>query len=930
MKKPVFYLSFVFIFCLALPAISQSDKKPLDHSVYDDWKNLQRQQLSPDGKWATYEINPQVGDGWLYLVNLETNETDSMPRGTRAVFSADSGFLAYLINPSEEAIDSAEEEGRSRAEMPKSELAIRLLEDRQTTTIENVKSFTLPEQSSPWIVYLLEKDPENEAEGEALEVHNPFNLVTHRFGNVTGYDLSANGELLALIRQEGNDNDKKQSSVKVFNTGSLESAVVFEEEGESRRIITDKAGTQAAFLFTGDAEAPHVYDVFHWQEGRQEATRIVRPGTAGMKDGWSASAYASLRFTDDGSRLFFGTAPVPTKEAIEARQEDNEDTHRLDVWHYEDPLIQPMQLVQKDQELRRTYAAVFHIDDGRMVQLADEDMPEVTTRQYGNGQIEMGESLLPYLIPNSFESGDYRDVYLVDVTTGEKELILEKHRGSVHRSTTGDPRLSPEGQYLLYYNQDERDWYAMSLETRIHVNLTEAIPHPVWDELHDAPSEPDPHGIAGWMEDDSYILIYDRFDIWRVDPTGNDAPEAVTNGYGRDNNIRFRYVDLDPDTDHIGRRDDIMLSAFHLYTKQSGFYHARVNRSRNPQLIVMDDVRYYTPEKAKEADRLLWRKSTFEMYPDLWASDINFRNPQQISVANPQQSDYRWGNVELVEWVSFANDTLQGLLYTPEDMDPDKKYPMIVFFYERSSDGLHNHQVPAPSRSTINRSYSVSNGYVVFMTDIPYTVGYPGQSAYNSIVSGTKAMTNQFDFIDRENIGIQGQSWAGYQIAWLITQTDMFKAAMAGAPVSNMISAYGGIRWSTGMSRIYQYEQTQSRIGGTIWDETLRYIENSPVFFANKVNTPLMMMHNDADGAVPWYQGIEYFMALRRLGKPVWMLNYNDEAHNLTRRPNMMDLSVRMYQFFDHYLKGEPAPVWMKEGVPAVRKGIDDGYELVE
>ncbi len=930
MKNLVYCLSIVFLFCMALPVMSQSDKKPLDHSVYDDWKNIQRQQLSPDGKWAAYEINPQVGDGWLYLVNLETLEIDSMPRGTRAAFSPGSGVLAYLIAPAKEDVEKAEEEGRSRAEMPKNNLAIHLLEDGHTSVIENVKSFALPSEDSPWIAYHLEKDPGREEEGEALEIHNPFNQITHRFGNVTGFDLSDNGELLGLIRQENSESDQKISSVKVFNTGSLESAVIFEGTGESKRITTDKAGTQAAFLFTDDAEAPHVYELLHWQEGLQDAESIIATGTDGMKDGWSASNHAPLRFTDDGARLFFGTAPVPARDDVEARQKDNDDTHRLDVWHYEDPLIQPMQLVQKDQELRRTYAAVYHIADDRMVQLADEEMPDVTTNQYGDGRFEMGSSLLPYLIPNSFESGDYRDVYIVDVNTGERELILEKHRGSVHRSTTGDPRLSPDGKYLLYYSQKDRDWYAMSLENRTHVNLTEAIPYPMWDELHDAPSEPDPHGIAGWMEDDSYVMIYDRFDIWRVDPSGNDAPEAVTNGYGRENNIRFRYVDLDRETDHIGRRDDIMLSAFHIYNKQSGFYHARANRSRNPQRIVMDDVRYFTPEKARESDRLLWRKSTFEVFPDLWVSDINFRNPERISVANPQQSDYRWGNVELVEWVSFANDTLQGLLYTPEDMDPDKKYPMIVFFYERSSDGLHTHQVPSPSRSTINRSYSVSNGYVVFMTDIPYTVGYPGQSAYNSIVSGTKAMTNQFDFIDRENIGIQGQSWAGYQIAWLITQTDMFKAAMAGAPVSNMISAYGGIRWSTGMSRIYQYEETQSRIGGTIWDETLRYIENSPVFFANKVNTPLLMMHNDADGAVPWYQGIEYFMALRRLGKPVWMLNYNDEAHNLTRRPNMMDLSVRMYQFFDHYLKGEPAPVWMKEGIPAVRKGIDDGYELVE
>lgn len=251
---------------------------------------------------------------------------------------------------------------------------------------------------------------------------------------------------------------------------------------------------------------------------------------------------------------------------------------------------------------------------------------------------------------------------------------------------------------------------------------------------------------------------------------------------------------------------------------------------------------------------------------------------------------------------------------------------MIVYFYERSSDGLYRHRIPSPSRSIINPSYCVSNGYIVFVPDIVYTTGFPGQNAYDAIVSGTQSMLERYDFIDREKLALQGQSWGGYQIAYLVTQTNMFAAAMAGAPVSNMVSAYGGIRWGSGMSRQFQYEKTQSRLGGTLWEKPFRYIENSPVFFADKVQTPLLMMHNDADGAVPWYQGIEMFMALRRLDKPVWMLVYNNEEHNLTRWPNRMDLDKRMYQFFDYYLKDAPAPAWIEEGRSFIDKEKTDAY----
>jgi len=255
---------------------------------------------------------------------------------------------------------------------------------------------------------------------------------------------------------------------------------------------------------------------------------------------------------------------------------------------------------------------------------------------------------------------------------------------------------------------------------------------------------------------------------------------------------------------------------------------------------------------------------------------------------------------------------------------------MIVYFYERTSHTLHTYRAPAPSRSTINIPFFVSNEYIVFVPDIAYQTGHPGKSALDCIVPGVKKLIAENSWIDADNIAIQGQSWGGYQVAYMVTQPQVFKwkAAGAGAPVSNMTSAYGGIRWGSGMVRQFQYEHSQSRIGQTLWDGFDLYIENSPLFFADKVETPLLIMHNDKDEAVPWYQGIELFTALRRLGKPVWMLQYNNESHNLGERVNAKDLSIRLEQFFNHFLKGAPMPVWMKTGVPATRKGIDWGLEL--
>jgi dipeptidyl aminopeptidase/acylaminoacyl peptidase len=342
----------------------------------------------------------------------------------------------------------------------------------------------------------------------------------------------------------------------------------------------------------------------------------------------------------------------------------------------------------------------------------------------------------------------------------------------------------------------------------------------------------------------------------------------------------------------------------------------------------MEPRRFGSPHKAKDSDVMIFTRETFQEFPDLWTSDLSFRNPQRLSRANPQQDDYLWGTAELTEWTSTDGLQLQGLLFKPENFDPAQKYPMMVYYYEKSSDGLHSHRAPAPGSSSINISFYVSRGYVVFIPDIYYRDGYPGESALNCLVPGVLSILAQ-GYVDPERVGAQGHSWGGYQNAYLVTRSNIFAAVEAGAPVSNMTSAYGGIRWQSGVSRAMQYERTQSRLGGSLWEVQRRYIENSPIFFADKIETPVLMLHNDEDGAVPWYQGIELFNGLRRLHKPVWMLNYNGEAHGLRKYQNRKDFAVRMQQFFDHYLMGVPAPVWMEEGVPAVKKGKDLGLKII-
>ena len=931
--------SFLFILCLFFvqSVYSQNaDKIPLDHSVYEKWKELDHAIISNDGNWVSYEINPQKGDGWLYLINVETGKQDSIARGYNAKFSNAGKYLAFKIKPQHLVVREAKKAKKKKDKMPKDSLGVWVFENDSIYRFERVKSFQISEKEGDWVVYQhekkipvkdttnvenkeqdkKEKNKKDKEEGTDLVIFNPVTNELHKYTEVTGYFVPEYGDRIGFISVNSDSLD--HSVVKIFNTLTGEVADIWKRDGVSKNLTLDNLAEQAAFIHSEDTGKVKVFSFYYWNKTILDAVLVADTTTQGMTAGWSVSENGKIFFSDDGGKLYCGTAPKPETEPEDTLLD--EEKYKLDLWSWTDPLLQPQQKKQVEKEKKRTYQAVIHLNNKKLIQLADEYLPDIDLILEGDGDVALGISGLPYRKSLSWDANRYHDLYLVDLKTGKRKLIKEKAPSRYE--------ISPYGKFVIWYETADSSWYSWSSETHNIIALTVSVDADFYNVLNDSPMDPRPYGVAGWIGKDEKVLIYDRFDLWKIDPAGEDEPENLTMGFGKKNNTRLRYVSLDPEEKSINPKGEIMLNAFHIYNKKTGFYRTGVKKSGQPDKLIMGDYRYYYPDKAKNAGKLIWERSTFQQYPDLWISDMDYKNQRKLSNTNPEQRKYLWGSVKLVEWMSFDHQQLQGLMYKPENFDPEKKYPMLVYFYERSSDGLHSHRIPSPSRSTINRAYSTSNGYIVFVPDIPYINGYPGHSAYKAVVSGTMAMLNKYDFIDAERIGLNGQSWGGYQIAYLVTRTDLYKCAFSGAPVSNMTSAYGGIRWGSGMSRMFQYEQTQSRIGGTLWEKPIHYIQNSPLFFVPDIRTPILIMHNDADGAVPWYQGIEFFVALRRLNKPAWMVSYNDESHNLTKWPNRKDLSIRMFQFYDYYLKGTPKPEWMINGIPAIEKGKEDGYEL--
>ena len=922
--------------------LSGQAKRPLDHDAYDIWMGIQDQAISDDGRWVLYALVPQDGDAELRVHSQISNVVYSIPRGRSPRFTADGQFVVTIIKPELELSRQARREHKSPNEQPKDSLAILNLSTGDVFRTEMVKSYKLPEDAGESVAYLLEENAsrgnetgaaeepeptEDEAEdeqkkdkkvGTILVVRNLVSGEETDIEHVTEYAFSKDGRRLAYAVSTKDGSDDGVYLLTVENSSVATLAV---GEGEYKAPTFDESGDQVAFLSNRDdyAEEVSAYSLFFWGAGDAEARALVTESSEAVRDGWWVSENGTISFSDNGERLFFGTAPKPEPEVEDSLLD--EERVKLDIWHWQDPYIQPMQLLQANRERRRTYLGVVLLESGAVVQLATPEVPSVDVGQDGDAEVALGSSDLPYRQLMSWDTPGYNDYYMVDVATGERQLFHEKLHGTMD--------LSPNGTYAVWWDNQELAWYGRTLDGGQAINLTASIEYPVYNEDHDWPYRPNAYGSAGWTEDDREFLVYDRYDIWALDPAGQRSPRAITEGVGRRENLRFRYVDLDRESEAIDADEPLTLSVFNTETKASGFYRDRVSGDRVPERLVAMDFRFSRPTKAKDANVVLFTRSSVEEFPDLWVSNLDFNNMREVSDANPQQSEYLWATVELVEWQSTDGIDLQGLLYKPENFDPAQKYPMMVYFYERNSDNLHSHAAPIPHRSVIQPIFYASRGYLVFIPDIVYQVGYPGESAMDAVMPGVLQLARE-NYVDEENIAAQGHSWGGYQIAYMVTKTNLFKAVGAGAIVSNMISAYGGIRWGTGMSRMFQYEKTQSRIGATLWEAPVRYIENSPIFWADKVETPMLMMHNDHDAAVPWYQGIEMFVALRRLNKPVWMVNYNDEPHWPTTYANKRDWNIRMQQFFDHYLKGAPAPVWLSDGIPALLKGKTLGLEEVE
>ena len=894
------YLAFVACLGSLSPALAQNASKSLTIDDLVTWQRITDREISDNGKWVACKMEPWEGDATVYLYAAQGQETATFSPADKFAFSASSGYLVVTQTPGKSTVDSLKILKTKEDKMPMNTLVIYSVAGKKET-IDSLKTFKLADEAD-WIAY------QRGRKDSTLYVRSLDGSKTFQFPTVTDFQFAKKSDMLYYTSAaEG------EAGIFTLNPEKGSPALIKEGKGVFKQTTFDEKGERLAFLYCADKDSSYKALSLWLSEHNAPAKEIATRGNKAFPAEWVINENGMLQFSKSASRLFFGTSPEP-------RQKDTtqlaENRPNVQVWSWDEPVQYTVQNYNKEKDLKKSYQAVYNLGNGSIFQLANEELPNIQLGNEGDAPLALLSTSRPYSLSSMWEARTRSDYYTVSLDNGERKQIAQADYGRF--------RLSPQGKYAYWYGETDSCWYTIALAEGKRYRLTTPESFPAWDEENDVPNHPYAHGAAGWTANDQSLLIYDRYDIWKFDPTAATSPINLTVN-GRKEKLSYRLEQLDKEARFIDLGKPQLLKGFNETTKGYGFYNARLSAPAAPKTLLAGNYMLRSINKAKNTDDVIYTMETFQQYPDIHYSTLAFKKSVQLTHGDKQQEGFIWGTAELVSWISLDGRPLEGVIYKPANFDPNKKYPMMVNFYERNSETLYNYRMPEPHRSTIDYHLYNSNEYIIFNPDIRYVDGYPGESCYNCLMPGITMMIAK-GYIDEKGIGAQGHSWGGYQVAYLATRTNLFSAIESGAPVVNMFSAYGGIRWGSGMARSFQYEHTQSRLGATPWSSPLRYLENSPLFTMDKVQTPILIMHNDADGHVPWYQGIEYFVAMKRLGKPCWLLNYTGEPHWPTNMANRIDFQRRMFQFFNHYLKNQKMPKWMSEGVPAVEQPFELGY----
>lgn len=917
MKKTI---SLVFL--LTALSLYAGNKKPFDYADAMKFKSLQKPAYSLTGAWLAYSAFPDRGDNELIIHKVSSDTSFKIERGFSSKFSNDEKWLCADVRAKSFEIENSETE----KDRPKSGMALMNLKNGKVQNFEKIEKFFFSEDSK-WLAYKVAGEDNSKApdakdtkKGRSKRANGSDLILRHlesgselSFRDVVDFAFDTNSVYIFYTTADPSGKKNGVFARNLTAPALPEIKIIGEERAYYSNLAWNKSTQVLAFVYHPEDKVGYAdrdkSQLFFWSAQENKIDTALNSNTLPMK--WFIPAKNELKWTQDFKRLYMGLKPYSEKYDYDKEKVKFNDTtlsnidtitkkKELIVWHWNDPRIKTNQVDWWNKNKDRNYLAYYDFDKKKIIQIANEGVANSNFVENPNFAIAYDENT--YLKDLSYDNG-FHDAYIVNLKDGSRKKFASK--------LESDAFLSPNGFYATFYR--DSSWFMYDVRKDSLLNLTKRLKVGFFEDDWDKPSPAEAYGFGGWIEHDVGCLIYDKYDIWEFFTDEGNGYLNISGGDGREKNITYRINNLDPDKKYYKAKDTLFISGFNQIDKTQGLYVCSTTLLGLKKLVAEPNKYFTFRAKPKNATNIFYSRQSFSEFPDIWNGGINFDSVKKITNVNPQMSELEWGSTKLISWKSYNGDSLQGYVMLPANFDSTKKYPTLVYFYERFSDRMNNFVQPALNTRPCFQLYN-SSGYVVFVPDITFTIGSPGHSAVQAITSGLRKLA-EMGIADTNALGLQGHSWGGYQTGYIITATNMFSAACAGAPVGNMISAYNGIRTESGMVRQMQYEKQQSRIGGTLWDSTDAYLKSSTILRAKNINTPLLIEFGDDDEAVPFSQGVELYMSLRRLNKPCIMLQYKNEPHHLRKYHNKTDYAIKMKEFFDAYMLKKPMPEWLKEGV---------------
>lgn len=976
MKK---YFIFSLLLCSLASIAQDKPKPPLTWKDVGAWKAIPAfggTQLSPDGTWFAYVLSPNEGDAELIIRKTSDTTKIKYPLGASTFFnmsfSDDSKWIAFKVYPKDKDKKAA---AKTPAAKPLAEKVFLVnLSNKKKTEFDRVRTFAFNgEQSSVLALHLTPTTPPgppnvDAAKGSDLLLYDLASGKTQNLGNIAEYSFNKKGDWLALTvdaaEKAGNglwlrnmtnnvvmilDNDK--ASYKSLNWTEKGDGLALLKGVKDEKYKSDLHSVLGVKNFTAVPELvsyepkkdtvafPKGMTVSgnrtpYWSEdlgrlyfgiAKTELAKKEPPKTEAKKDTAKKEGDAeklakikadtSIKTIDDLAKAISKVKADTTKKVAAVPNATDKEKPDMTIWHWQDKRLQSRQQVVENQDKNFSFIANYDVAGKKFLRLTDSSLKSLNIapkQLYG-----IGSDITNYELDNNLDGQNYADIYVVDLSTGKRTKALEKH---YMPNFYASPGASPDGKKFLYWK--DGSWMVYNLESLSSLNISSKAGTSFVDVEDDHNVRKPPYDVYGWTNDSRFVLVGDGWDIWKLSTDGSASAQNLTKN-GKAEQIRYqnRYV-LDPEEKGIDLAKTQYFKTYGEWTKKSGFVALENGQTKS---LLWENTSVGSLTKAKKTDAYVFSRQTFKASPEYYLSkSTSLGNAQQVSQNTPSLNNYAWSpSVKLIDYKSDKGDKLQGALFLPAGYEAGKKYPTIIYYYEKLSQTLNSFANPGYPGGGWNPSVYTSNGYAVFIPDIVYKLNDPGMSAVWCVLPGVKAAIKT-GIIDETKMGIHGHSWGGYQTSFLITQTSMFKAAAAGAPLTDMISMYNLIYKNSGSSNGAIFEASQGRLLPP-WENWEAYNRNSPLYHVKKVNTPLLLLHNDADGAVDFTQGIEYYSALRRLKKPVVLIQYKGENHGLVKLPNRKDYAVRMMEFFDYHLKGKPAPDWLEKGID--RLTLDEHLE---